>query len=124
MRKLKIVKEHLLFSDYLTLVVATGASRDLITGISSTHLIHVNSRLSSLSPNSVCNDGANYPFAAIGAVGFIEGKRVRICGGIDSRNTTLKACYTLESDNPKDKAWTPSAAGGLSTPRAHAALIW
>ena len=35
------------------------------------------------------------------------------------RNTTLKACYSLE-----DRSWRPSAAGGLTTPRAHAAMIW
>ncbi len=67
-------------------MVATGASRDLVAGVSATHLIHVNSRLSSLSSqDQVCSDGDAYPFAAVGAVGFIENKRVRVCGGVDSR---------------------------------------
>jgi hypothetical protein len=72
-----------LYSDSLTLVVATGATSNLVTGVSSTDLIHVNPRLD--PSDQVCRDADEYPMAAKGAVGFIEDKKVRVCGGIDSR---------------------------------------
>ena len=64
-------------------MVTTGSGRDLRTGIPSTELLHINSRMTSLSSedSEVCRESADYPTAVSGAVGFIDEKMIRVCGG-------------------------------------------
>ena len=65
-------------------MVTTGSERDLRTGIPTTDLVHINSRMTSLSSedNKVCQESADYPMAVSGAVGFIDRKLIRVCGGV------------------------------------------
>ena len=68
-------------------MVTTGSERDLRTGIPTTDLIHINSRMASLSSedSKVCQESADYPMAVTGAVGFIDKKLIRVCGGVSKK---------------------------------------
>ena len=88
MSKLDLI-QHLIinntsFSDHLTLMVTTGSERDLKTGIPTTELVHINSRMTSLSSgdSEVCQEADDYPMAVSGAVGFIDRKHIKVCGGV------------------------------------------
>ena len=97
-------------SDYMTLVIVTGANRSMFP-MSNTSLVHLNPPLS-----DPCNQVPEYPVRLRGAFGFIMEKHLKICGGKDERNRTQRSCYLL------DENW--SYSGSLLVKRAFSAQAW